>query len=100
MNAFCTVANAGANLGAMRKAWLGFVLLLAAMQAAAADLRVQVSDQRGRPVAESMSDADPTLFAVGRYLDTLVRSGGRLLFKERIAVCDNHHVRRSLIMPI
>ena len=47
-----------------------------------------------------MSDAEPTVFMVGRYLDTLVRRDGRLLFRERVVVCDNHHVRRSLIMPI
>lgn len=51
-------------------------------------------------VTESMSDAEPSVFMVGRYLDTLVRRDGRLLFRERIVVCDNHHVRRSLIMPI
>jgi anthranilate 1,2-dioxygenase small subunit len=51
-------------------------------------------------LTEAMSDAEPTLFMVGRYLDTLVRREGRLLFRERLVVCDNHHVRRSLIMPI
>ena len=51
-------------------------------------------------VTEAFSDADPTLFIVGRYEDVLVRRDGRLLFKQRLAVCDNHHVRRSLIMPI
>ena len=51
-------------------------------------------------VTEAMSDEEPRVFMVGRYLDTLVRRDGRLLFKERLAVCDNHHVRRSLIMPI
>jgi len=51
-------------------------------------------------VTEAMSDEDPRVFVVGRYVDTLVRRGGRLLFKERIAVCDNHYVRRSIIMPI
>jgi anthranilate 1,2-dioxygenase small subunit len=51
-------------------------------------------------VTEALSDQDPTLFLVGRYLDTLVRQGSRLLFKERIAVCDNHYVRRSIIMPV
>ncbi len=51
-------------------------------------------------VTEAFSDADPTLFIVGRYEDTLVRSDGRLLFKQRLAVCDNHHVRRSIVMPI
>jgi anthranilate 1,2-dioxygenase small subunit len=51
-------------------------------------------------VTEAFSDAEPTLFIVGRYEDTLVRRNGRLLFKQRLAVCDNHHVRRSLIMPV
>lgn len=51
-------------------------------------------------VTEAMSDEEPRLFLVGRYIDTLVRRNGRLLFKEHVAVCDNHHVRRSLIMPV
>jgi anthranilate 1,2-dioxygenase small subunit len=51
-------------------------------------------------VTEALSDADPTLFLVGRYLDTLVRRDGRLLFRERIAVLDNHHIRRSIVMPV
>ena len=51
-------------------------------------------------VTESMSDEDPRVFVVGRYLDTLVRRDGKLRFKERIVVCDNHYVRRSLIMPV
>jgi len=51
-------------------------------------------------VTEAFSDADPTLFIVGRYEDVLVRRDGRLLFKQRLAVCDNHHVRRSLIVPV
>ena len=51
-------------------------------------------------VTEAMSDEEPRVFMVGRYIDTLVRREGRLVFKERIAVCDNHFVRRSLIMPL
>jgi anthranilate 1,2-dioxygenase small subunit len=51
-------------------------------------------------VIEAMSDRDPTVFVVGRQNDTLVRRDDSLLFKERIAVCDNHHVRRSIIMPV
>ena len=51
-------------------------------------------------ITDAMSDEDPRVFVVGRYIDTLVHRGGQLLFKERLAVCDNHHVRRSLIMPI
>jgi anthranilate 1,2-dioxygenase small subunit len=51
-------------------------------------------------VTEALSDEDPKVFLVGRYIDTLVRRDARLLLKERIAVCDNHYVRRSLIMPV
>ena len=51
-------------------------------------------------VTEAMSDAEPTLFMVGRYEDELVRRDGRLLFRVRLAICDNHHVRRSIVMPI
>jgi anthranilate 1,2-dioxygenase small subunit len=51
-------------------------------------------------VTEAMSDAEPRLFLVGRYLDTLVRRGERWLFRERLVVYDNHHVHRSLIVPV
>ncbi len=51
-------------------------------------------------VTEAMSDEEPRVFIAGRYLDTLVRRNGQWSFKERVVVCDNHHVRRSLIMPI
>jgi anthranilate 1,2-dioxygenase small subunit len=51
-------------------------------------------------VTEAMSDADPTVFLVGQYLDVLVREGDSLKFKQRLAVFDNHHVRRSLIVPV
>lgn len=69
---------------------------------------VRVRDARGDViharanflVTEAMSDEEPRVFMVGRYIDTLVRRDGRLRFIERLAVCDNHHVRRSLIMPL
>lgn len=51
-------------------------------------------------VTESMSDSEPAIFLVGQYLDVAVRRGDRWLFRERVAVCDNHHVRRSLIVPV
>nr|WP_151638154.1 aromatic-ring-hydroxylating dioxygenase subunit beta [Noviherbaspirillum aerium] len=51
-------------------------------------------------LTEAMSDADPTLFLVGQYLDVLVRDGERLKFRQRLAVYDNHHVHRSLIVPV
>jgi anthranilate 1,2-dioxygenase small subunit len=51
-------------------------------------------------VTEAMSDADPTMFLVGQYLDVLVQEEGGLKFKQRLAIFDNHHVRRSLIVPV
>lgn len=51
-------------------------------------------------VMESMSDANPAVFVVGQYLDMVVRRDDRWLFRERVAVCDNHHIRRSLIVPV
>ena len=51
-------------------------------------------------VTEAMPDEDPTLFLVGEYLDILVRDGISFKFKQRLAVFDNHHITRSLIVPI
>jgi anthranilate 1,2-dioxygenase small subunit len=51
-------------------------------------------------VTESMSDAEPTVLLVGRYLDRLVRREGRLMFRERLAVYDNYRVVRSMIVPV
>jgi anthranilate 1,2-dioxygenase small subunit len=51
-------------------------------------------------VIEAMSDEEPRVFIVGRYLDVLERRGDRLLFREHVAVCDNHSIRRSLIIPV
>ena len=51
-------------------------------------------------ITEAMSDQDPTLFLVGHYLDILVRDGASFKFRQRLAVYDNHHVTRSLIVPV
>jgi anthranilate 1,2-dioxygenase small subunit len=51
-------------------------------------------------ITEAMSDQDPTLFLVGQYLGILVNIDGRLKFRQHLAVYDNHHVRRSLIVPV
>lgn len=51
-------------------------------------------------ITEAMSDAVPSVFLVGQYLDILVRRDDTLKFKQRLAVYDNYHVARSLIMPV
>lgn len=51
-------------------------------------------------VTESMSDQNPTVFLVGEYQDVLVRDGTGFKFRQRLAIYDNHHVVRSLIVPV
>ena len=51
-------------------------------------------------ITECMSDSEPRLLMVGRYIDRLVRRSGRLLFKERLVVFDNYRVHRSLVRPV
>lgn len=51
-------------------------------------------------ITEAMSDSDPTIFLVGEYLDVLVNDVQGFKFKQRLAVFDNHHVNRSLIVPV
>ncbi len=51
-------------------------------------------------VTEAMSDQDPTVFLVGQYVDILARCEGRLMFRQHLAIYDNHHVKRSLIVPV
>jgi anthranilate 1,2-dioxygenase small subunit len=60
----------------------------------------EVQAQSNFTVYESLSDREPHLFMVGRYLDRLVRQDGRLLLRERVCVYDNYRVRTSLVYPI
>ncbi len=51
-------------------------------------------------VTEAMSDQDPSVFLVGQYIDVIAQEGGAFKFRQHLAVYDNHHVRRSLIVPV
>lgn len=51
-------------------------------------------------VAECLSDREPQIALVGRYLDRLVRVGAALKFRERLCVVDNHRIRTSLVVPV
>jgi anthranilate 1,2-dioxygenase small subunit len=51
-------------------------------------------------VAESLSDREPQIALVGRYLDRLVRVGAALRFRERLCVIDNYRIRTSLVVPV
>jgi len=51
-------------------------------------------------VIESVSDMEPYVHTVGRYLDTLVETPDGLRFKERWCVYDNYRIFNSLIFPV
>ncbi len=51
-------------------------------------------------LTEAMSDSEPTVHLVGRYVDRLVRQEGRLWFRERSVIYDNYRLVRSLIVPV
>lgn len=51
-------------------------------------------------VLQTLPEQPTTLFNSGRYIDTLVREGGRLRFKERLCVFDSIIVPNSLIVPV
>ncbi len=51
-------------------------------------------------VFESLSDREPHILMVGRYLDTLVRGPDSLRFSERLCIYDNYRIRTSLIIPV
>jgi anthranilate 1,2-dioxygenase small subunit len=61
----------------------------------------EIESQANFAVFESLTDREPHLFMVGRYLDRLVRGDdGHLLLRERLCVYDNYRVRTSLVYPI
>jgi 3-phenylpropionate/cinnamic acid dioxygenase small subunit len=51
-------------------------------------------------IYETFEDTITRLFAVGRYIDTIVRSGEALLFRDKLCVLDSNVVIGSLIYPI
>jgi len=51
-------------------------------------------------IMESLSDRDPMLNMVGRYLDTWRHTSDGWKLSSRDCVCDNYRVRTSLIVPV
>jgi anthranilate 1,2-dioxygenase small subunit len=59
-----------------------------------------IQAQANFAILESLSDREPVVNMVGRYIDTLVRTSHGFLFKDRDCVCDNYRIRTSLIIPV
>ena len=51
-------------------------------------------------VLQTLAEQPTTLFNAGRYLDIIVRDGGRLRFQQRLCIFDSIVVPNSLIVPI
>lgn len=51
-------------------------------------------------IMESLSDREPEVNMVGRYIDTLVGTDDGYLLEDRWCVCDNYRIRNSLIIPV
>ena len=51
-------------------------------------------------VSRTMRDGSMDLFATGVYLDRVQEHDGRLLFAERIVVCDSGHFDTLLAIPL
>jgi 3-phenylpropionate/cinnamic acid dioxygenase small subunit len=51
-------------------------------------------------IYETFEDTISRLFAVGRYIDTLARTGNALLFRDKLCILDSNIVIGSLIYPV
>lgn len=51
-------------------------------------------------ILESLSDREPVVNLVGRYLDAIVETDDGFLLKDRYCVYDNYRIRTSLIIPV
>jgi len=51
-------------------------------------------------IYETFEDTITRLFAVGRYIDTIVPSGDILLFRDKLCILDSNVVIGSLIYPV
>ncbi|SLN13133.1 aromatic-ring-hydroxylating dioxygenase subunit beta [Oceanibacterium hippocampi] len=51
-------------------------------------------------VTEALSNRDPVVFSVGRYIDRVVRDDSGFRFREHCAVYDNYRVINTLVWPL
>jgi anthranilate 1,2-dioxygenase small subunit len=51
-------------------------------------------------VVRIMHDGTQEIFSTGCYLDEIVEQDGRLLFRQRIVVCDSSRIDSLLVIPL
>jgi anthranilate 1,2-dioxygenase small subunit len=59
-----------------------------------------IESQASFAVFECLSDREPHVFMVGRYLDKVRREDSGFRFQERVCVYDNYRIRTSLVLPV
>jgi hypothetical protein len=47
-----------------------------------------------------MQEGDVSVFSSGKILDEIILDGDRLLFRERIVVCDSIRIDTLIVIPI
>ncbi|SFB89954.1 anthranilate 1,2-dioxygenase small subunit [Polaromonas sp. OV174] len=60
----------------------------------------EIRTQANFLIIESMSDQEPMVNMVGRYIDRIVLENGSLKIKSRDCVYDNYQILTSLIIPV
>jgi anthranilate 1,2-dioxygenase small subunit len=58
------------------------------------------SVQTSYAVIRTMQDGDVTMFSSGKYLDRIVLENERLLFRERLVICDSIRVDTLMVIPL
>jgi len=60
----------------------------------------KITAQANFAILESLSDRDPIVNMVGRYIDTWKRTADGWKLAVRDCVCDNYRIRTSLLVPV
>jgi anthranilate 1,2-dioxygenase small subunit len=58
------------------------------------------SVQTSYAVIRTMQDGDVSVFSSGKYLDRIILEDDRLLFRERLVICDSIRVDTLMVIPI
>lgn len=73
--------------------------LVSAVRVRSADAET-VAAEANFCVLQTLNDEFTQVFMAGRYIDRLVRQGGRLRFTEKLCVFDTNLVPNSLVIPL
>jgi anthranilate 1,2-dioxygenase small subunit len=58
------------------------------------------SVQSSYAVIRTMQDGENSVFSSGKYLDQIVLENDKLLFQERLVICDSVRIDTLIVIPI